>query len=692
MKKIIFIVFLLVFSLSFAEEIKGWCGTLEALQNYRDGKTLQRPNLSGPVEYIERTNLRVHFTRSGEDACDSSYAIRVANATEYSRYKQVDTLLWKTPPPDYGVGGDDRYDVYIGVMPSGVAGMCVTEYSYPDPYPDGATSFIAVGNQLESEFLKVVCAHEFSHACQMRYSAEEMGFIYENTSVYMEDVCYEDNNSYTRFFSATPNPLANPEYPINSTENNFHYAGGIWFMFLDEYYDRNCPRRVWERLGEVAGRFTLNGIDDVLRNNYSSNLSHALKHYGLWRYFVCTYADTINYFAEGFRWPLARILRSHYDYPCQGNQNPYPLAVRGGTSFVEFQNGANKLSISFDGQDGRDWGSWIVGYREGNSQVFELQLDSASAAGSDSFDWQDFHHFAIVSVIGNWESPGTGITFDYTANCRILKDVAVQSIVDVPASSDSGNVVTPKAWIKNYGISQETFPAYFRFGPNYNDMHMVTIGPGDSTLQEFTSFTLLTRGNNDYSCTLALAGDERAGNNLRTGRTVVWVKDVGVLSILDPVGTIGQGEWIRPKARLKNFGNYSALFDVLFWIGNWNTTKRISLGAGSETDVLFDSLWYASDTGQFFTKCSTAYSADMNRINDKIEGDFFIGPPGIEENTYSFPFPPSSKAEFEIYNALGKKIDAQKGKINFSALSPGVYFLKIQDGEKEFKRKIMVIR
>ena len=680
----------LTLSLSLGEESRDWCGTLSALKMFQDGKALERPILSGPEEYIERTNLRVHFTRSGEDACDSIYPIRVANYIEYSWSKQIDTLLWAAPPPDYGMGGDDRYDVYIFLQDPGIAGYCASEVVYPDPYPEGATSYIGIDNHQGNEYLKFVCAHEFNHACQARYTTNEMGFIVENTATWMGEVCFDEANGYIGFLSTTPNPLWNPDYPITSTENVFHYAGGIWLMFLDEYYDRNCPRRVWERMGEVPGRNTLTGIDDVLRNHYSSTLRHALKNYGLWRYLVNVYADTVHYFHEGNLWPAPRILRIHTDYPCSGTQDPYPLSNRGGTGYAQFQNGAGKLNVSFDGQDGSSWRCWVVGFQLGNPQAFEINLDSASATGSDSFNWGSNQNFAIIPVICDWEYSNSGIDFSYNADCRILKDVGIISVVGVPSSADTGTVIVPKAWIKNYGINQETFSAYFRFGENYNNMQMVTIAPHDSTLREFLPCTLLTRGNNNYLCTLALNGDERAGNNSRTGRTTVWVRDVGVLSILDPVGTVGQGEWIQPKARVKNFGNYSAQFNAIFWIGNWNTTKRVSLGAGGEMDVTFDSLWLAGDTGEYATKCSTAYAADMNKSNDKIEDHFLVGPPGIEEINYSIPV--TGGEEFEIYNALGKKISPNQDKLNLSALAPGVYFLKIRLGEKFINRKILVIR
>jgi hypothetical protein len=689
-KKLLLIIPLLFFTLSLSsgEEMKDLCGTVNALHLFQAGKLLLRPGLSGPEEYVQRTNFLIHFTRSGEDACDSSYALRVADAFDYSWSKQIDTLLWAAPPPDFAMGGDDRFDVYIFLQDPGIAGYCSPEVAYPDPYPEGASSYIAVDNRQESGYLKFTCAHEFNHACQMRYTTNEMDFIGENSAEWMGDVCYDDVNGYVWTLSTTPSPLMNPDYPITTFENVYQYAGGIWFMFLDQYYDRNCPRRIWERMGEVPGVNTLTAIDDVLRNNYASNLRFALKNYGLWRYLVGTYADTINYFSEGNLWPNVRLLSIHNDYPCSGTHGSYPLSNRGGTGYAQFQNGAGKLFVSFDGQNGPGWRCWVVGFQPGNPQPFEMNLDSASATGSDSFDWGTNQDFAIVPVVCDWEYANSGITFAYNADCRILKDVGIISVVGVPASADTGAVITPKAWIKNYGLSQETFSAFFRLA-GYNNTQTVTLAPHDSTLQEFAACTLLTRGNNNYLCTLALNGDERAGNNSKTGRIIVWVKDAGAVSILNPAGTIGQGEFVQPRARIKNFGNYSVQCNAIFWIGNWNTTKFVSLGGGAEIDVTFDSLWLASDTGEYTTKCSTAYAADMNKSNDKITDHFVVGPPGIEEQTY--PMPITNGEKFEIYNALGKEISSNRDKLNLSTLAPGVYFLKIQLGGKLINRKILVI-
>ncbi len=693
-KRFLFILPLLFFTTLSAKE-KGWCGTVPALKLFKEGKRQARPTLSGPVEFIERTNFRVHYTRSGVDACSPDYARSVADYFEYSWRKQIDTLGWAPPPPDYGIGGDDRYDVYIIELGSrGAAGIAVPENYYPNPYPDGVTSWIGIDNHLGQSFLKIVCAHEFNHASQMRYAWGEEYFIYENTAVWAEEVSYDEINHYISYLSTSPNPLTNPNYPINSTENLYLYAGGIWFIFLEEYYDRDCPRKIWERMGQIAGANTLNGIDWVLKNHYSSNLRAALKNYGLWRYFTNYLADTIHYFSEGHLWPPAYCLRTHSEYPCSGNQDPYPPLAPGGTSFIRLANGGGKLSIAFDGEDGYKWRTLVVGWRPNNSSLFALPLDSVTAQGRDSFNWLDHQHFVLIPVACDWESPSGGLLFNYNANCRIAKDVGVISLSGIPNTGDTSSVLTPRAWIKNYGVTPEQFPATFRIGAFYSNTQTINLNPGDSLLTEFLPCTLFTRGYQNYICTLALPGDERIANNSKTGRVLILVKDVGVLSILEPRGTIEQGRLVRPKVRIKNFGNLPAQFDVRFWIGTWTTTKRIYLAADREYDLTFDSTWRAGDTGEFTTRCSTAYADDKNPSNDKVVDSFFVRPSGIGE-AKAGKERALGKRRTEIYNALGVKVGAGEGSnlpLVTNALPSGIYFLNIQTDDKKTERKILILR
>lgn len=693
-----------------SEIIGDWCGTIPVLKDFRENKILQRPTLSGPVEYIERTDFRIHFTRQGSDAVSLAYAESVASHTQYSWSKQIDSLGWIEPPPDYGLGGDDRYDIYLKALPSGIAGMAIPEYYYSNPYPDGATSHIQISNSLGiGGFLRIVCAHEFNHAVQFRYSAEEDIFWYENTSTWMEDVCYENVNSYIGYLSSSPNPLGNPEYPINTFYNLYQYAGGIWPMFLDEYYNIDCVRQIWDYQGTIAGENTLPAFDYILTNYYSSNLTTALKKYALWRYFTGSRADTTRYFKEGNLWPLVRPLRTHSSYPASGNQSSYYPSGPGGCNYIQFQNGGGKLFLNFDGQDGYDWTCLVIGYRTNlPSLEYEFQLNP-QAQGSDSFLWQDKDHFVLIPVVSEWYAGY--LSFNYSAQIRVVYDVGVERLTGFSILMDSGEVVIPEALIKNYGLYQETFPVRLLVGDFYSNTQYLTLNPQDSSLVTFAPCTLRGRGYSNFRCTTLLAQDERNSNDYETGRVFIRVRDVAAIGIIEPQGNIGQGSYIRPKVRLKNFGNLAENFDVGLFIGNWQTTKRIRLSAMSELEMVFDSTWYAADTGNFLVKCTTKLSADKNPNNDKVISNFYVYPIAISEKIVSFistiKIPSiifdrkititgfSEVNTLELFDIKGGRVYYEKpAKPSFYLrnLASGSYILRLKVNDRFLIYKTIVIR
>lgn len=74
------------------------------------------------------------------------------------------------------------------------------------------------------------------------------------------------------------NPLTSLELPVNYTLGLFEYSGGIWPMFLDEYYtDMTTVRKVWETAGNNPAITMLSAIDLTLQQHYNSALTEALK-------------------------------------------------------------------------------------------------------------------------------------------------------------------------------------------------------------------------------------------------------------------------------------------------------------------------------------------------------------------------------------------------------------------------------
>jgi hypothetical protein len=631
MKTYLLIVLLLV-AVARADLTGDWCGTIPALKDFNDGKLPIRPTLSGPEIIIDRTNFRVHYTTQGRDRANVSYAESTASYLQYCWTKHIDSLGWASPPPDGTLGGDSRYDYYITSLSSNIAGVTYSEAGYSNPYPNGCCSHIRISNTLDIIGLAVVVSHEFTHACQFRYSSAEQSWWYENIATWMEDETYPNSNDYIHYLTSSPNPFSNPELPINTFTGLYQYAGAAWGMFLENYYDADCPRKIWEYQGIISGQNTLSGMNYVMTNQYGSNLQTALKNYALWRYFTGIRADTVHYFKEGNLWPLARMLNIHNSYPISGNQGSYPVTGPGGNDYIQFQNGGGKFFISFDGQDGYQWSCFVIGYRPNNlSTVTELSLNTQIQV-SDSFLWQDNDHVALIPVVTQWQSSTGALNFNYSANIRVFHDVGIQQITGFPTTAvDSGAVISAQALIKNYGLYSEIFPIQLTVGNSYINTQSVSLNPNDSSWVSFAQCTLRVRDYNAYKCTTLLTQDERTTNNSISDRVFVRVQDVATIMILEPPAQVNLGSFIHPQARVRNNGNLREIFDVDFYIGNWYTTKQFSLAPNLEYDMVFDSTWHATDTGYYVVKCSTKLTGDVNSNNDWFVSNCHVNPNGIAE-------------------------------------------------------------
>jgi hypothetical protein len=102
-----------------------------------------------------------------------------------------------------------------------------------------------------------------------------------------------------------------------------------------------------------------------------------------------------------------------------------------------------------------------------------------------------------------------------------LHDVGVRSILAPPDSVDSGAVVTPKALVKNFGTSEETFPVWMHIGPGYAESVEVTLAAGTTDTVEFATSAVDSVGTFSISCVTALATDENTSNDTLSDTVVV---------------------------------------------------------------------------------------------------------------------------------------------------------------------------
>ncbi len=202
-----------------------------------------------------------------------------------------------------------------------------------------------------------------------------------------------------------------------------------------------------------------------------------------------------------------------------------------------------------------------------------------------------------------------------------VRDVAASAILAPLDTVDSGTVMVPRATIRNYGSHTETFAARFTIGTAYTSTKTVTaLAPGTSLDIDFDSWTASELGALVTQCTTLLLGDQLPGNDAMNGSVVVRHVaggDVGVLSILKPLGAYDSLQSDTPRAVVHNFGSSPATFPVRMAIAPaYTSTKTVTaLAPGGDRTVDFD-LWPARARGTWSVRCSTMLGGDADPSND----------------------------------------------------------------------------
>ncbi|MEO0100880.1 MAG: M6 family metalloprotease domain-containing protein [candidate division WOR-3 bacterium] len=189
------------------------------------------------------------------------------------------------------------------------------------------------------------------------------------------------------------------------------------------------------------------------------------------------------------------------------------------------------------------------------------------------------------------------------------------------------------------------------------------------------------------------------------------VRDVGVLSIVSPIGTVDSGSIIIPACTLYNFGTTTENYSVRMKIGNFYDTVAFVNNHQPVTKyyLTFPNWLVNQPAGNYLVSCSTQLTNDLNRINDKKTDSVTIrGLVGISEKgeeTFLFKLSPKRSsltmghqlgkewANLRIYNVLGEIVySAERERFNIQKLPPGIYFLILTEKNHLDKRKLIVIK
>jgi len=237
-----------------------------------------------------------------------------------------------------------------------------------------------------------------------------------------------------------------------------------------------------------------------------------------------------------------------------------------------------------------------------------------------------------------------------------------------------------------------------------NDGGYIVAGRSQSTNGDITG----NHGNNDYWIV-----------KLTSTGSIDWEKALGGTDsdYAHSIQQTSDGGYIVAGVSQSNDGDVTANLGYIdYWIVKLTSTGSItwqkSLG-GTEADyALFIQL--TSDAGYIVAGYSSSNDGDVTgnhgdydywivKLNTAIgieepltnTNDFFISPNPVKDNFTISVNAEIRNAQVEIYNVFGQKlysaaINKQQETINMKQFSPGIYFVKMSDGEKMYVQKIIV--
>lgn len=302
------------------------CGFPALAQSLTPSAGKLRSLLERPItqKNILSGGFRIHYDTVGIDAATlltaggvpipgSANAFAESVATIMTRVvaREIDEYGYPTPPSDGTEGGGPEYDIYVQNL-GNLYGETVPETAL-DARPDGNryTTFLRVDNDFRFvtpdsnrglPALRVTLAHEFHHAIQLGgygYWTQDL-FIYEITSVWMEDVVFTEVNDYYQYLRSSSGHFAHPDVPLTS-HDFIMYSRGILCQYLEQRFGRDVIRRMWEHMREERAIVSL---DDALQEQpFNAGFPQAFAEWTLWNYFTGRRAQPEIYYAEGSAYP-----------------------------------------------------------------------------------------------------------------------------------------------------------------------------------------------------------------------------------------------------------------------------------------------------------------------------------------------------------------------------------------------------
>ncbi len=292
--------------------------------------SLERPVLAERYDTPDG-RFRIHFTRYGSDSVNMTfgvgagrvpnYVLRCAALLDTVVTREITDMKYRYPISDRvpRPQEDPRYDIYMTNL-----GPLFYGITYPDTLVIGQTSrqltsWIEISSDYTQlpgysarpfDAMAVTIAHEFFHAIQWTYDADEAEYrggvfypwFHEISSTWMEDMVFTRVNDYyaylANFFQypwISLRVIGNSHDPF--PEQLHPYASAIWGRFLSERYGEDIVREIWEECGNVPRFNTFEAFESTL-SKHGTSFAAGWAEFLVWNYYTGQRAAPWSY-SEG---------------------------------------------------------------------------------------------------------------------------------------------------------------------------------------------------------------------------------------------------------------------------------------------------------------------------------------------------------------------------------------------------------
>jgi M6 family metalloprotease-like protein len=238
--------------------------------------------------------------------------------------------------------------------------------------------------------------------------------------------------------------------------------------------------------------------------------------------------------------------------------------------------------------------------------------------------------YVAVESISQWQTVMTADLF-----YQLPHDVGITGIIAPKGLVKKGTSLGCSAQVRNLGTNQETFNAIMKVGAWTGNANNIVLNVGEEKRVSFGTWTASQKGTFAVTCTTQLGTDMRTSNDFKRDSVIVRSRDLGLLTLLSPAGTIDSGLTVVPACSVYNYGTETEDYGVRMKIGSFYNETATIVGHpdGSSRYVTFPA-WVVSQTGSHSVSCSTELAQDSTPENDKLTGSVTVsgpGQPGWEE-------------------------------------------------------------